>query len=241
MIRPNPAACVTSFISSTNMASLRTGPDASMPTRTLPFSTPGASRSSRRPVNFSGRASCLSRAAVPESISSRDHGTVTPFTEVVRPEIGMPMPCPCCLQRIPDLRTRRLLLTSLSCRHDLCGRPRVSVPLGDSLRARDTALLSRPARTPGSRRDFDLKALLLLSLVGHLETSMNIPTVCSALILGGLVATIAPTTVSLAQSNDKGASASNSTPNTNTNPTKHRHWRHRGGTHPHFGSRRVRT
>jgi hypothetical protein len=91
--------------------------------------------------------------------------------------------------------------------------------------------------------------LLLLSLVGHLETSMNIPTVCSALILGGLVATIAPTTVSLAQSNDKGVSAkdigastaSNSTPNTNTNPTKHRHWRHRGGTHPHFGSRRVRT
>jgi hypothetical protein len=78
---------------------------------------------------------------------------------------------------------------------------------------------------------------------------MNIPTVCGALILGGLAAVIAPTE-SLAQSNDKavsapkdiGASAPNgSTLNTNTNPTKHRHWRHRGGTHPHFGSRRVRT
>jgi hypothetical protein len=79
---------------------------------------------------------------------------------------------------------------------------------------------------------------------------MNIPTVCGALILGGLVAMIAPTTLSLAQSSDKGVSApkdtgaatpKSSTPNTNTNPTKHRHWRHRGGTHPHYGSRRVRT
>ena len=79
---------------------------------------------------------------------------------------------------------------------------------------------------------------------------MNIPTVGGALILGGLVAMIAPTTVSLAQSNDKGVSApkdtgasapNSSTANTNTNPTKHRYWRHRGGTHPHFGGRRVRT
>jgi hypothetical protein len=78
---------------------------------------------------------------------------------------------------------------------------------------------------------------------------MNIPIFCGALIFGGLVAVIAPTTVSQAQSNDKGASAKDigaaapdsSRPNTNTNPTKHRYWRHRGGTHPHFGSRRVRT
>lgn len=35
---------------------------------------------------------------------------------------------------------------------------------------------------------------------------MNIPTVCGAFILGGLAAMIAPTTVSLAQSNDKGVS-----------------------------------
>jgi hypothetical protein len=78
---------------------------------------------------------------------------------------------------------------------------------------------------------------------------MNIPTVCSALFLGGLVATVAPSTVSRAQSNEKGISAKDTgasapnraTPNTNTNPTKHRYWRHRGGKHPHFGSRRVRT
>ena len=79
---------------------------------------------------------------------------------------------------------------------------------------------------------------------------MNIPTVCRALILGGLAAMIAPTTMSLAQSNDKAVSApkengastpNGSTPNTNMNPTKHRHWRHRGGMHPHYGSRRVRT
>jgi hypothetical protein len=76
---------------------------------------------------------------------------------------------------------------------------------------------------------------------------MNIPTVCSALILGGLVAMIAPGS-SLAQSTDKGAlatkdsvapAANRATPN--TNPTKHRYWRHRGGKHPHFGSRRVGT
>lgn len=78
---------------------------------------------------------------------------------------------------------------------------------------------------------------------------MNIPTVCCALILGGLVVMIAPTTVSVAQSNDKGVSAKDTSAslpnsratNTNTNPTKHRHWRHRGGVHPHYGSRRVRT
>jgi hypothetical protein len=41
---------------------------------------------------------------------------------------------------------------------------------------------------------------------------------------------------------DTGASAPKSAaPNTNTNPTKHRYWRHRGGKHPHYGSRRVRT
>lgn len=74
---------------------------------------------------------------------------------------------------------------------------------------------------------------------------MDIRTICRALILSGLVAGAAS---SLAQSKDKEVSASKSTtesqksatPNTNTNPTKHRYWRHRGGKHPHFGSRRVR-
>jgi hypothetical protein len=87
---------------------------------------------------------------------------------------------------------------------------------------------------------------------------MNIRTVCGALLLGGLVAGAASSTLSLAQSKDKGVSASKeagaaarksitesatktATPNRNTNPTKHRYWRHRGGKHPHFGSRRVRT
>ena len=79
---------------------------------------------------------------------------------------------------------------------------------------------------------------------------MNISTVCSALVIGGLVAMTAPSTLSLAQSNNKGVSApketgtsapNSATPNTNTNPTKLRHWRHRGGKHPHYGSRRVHT
>jgi len=87
---------------------------------------------------------------------------------------------------------------------------------------------------------------------------MNIRAICCALILGGLVAGVASSTLSLAQSKDKGVSApkdagastpknvaegatKGATPNTNTNPTKHRYWRHRGGKHPHFGSRRVRT
>ena len=77
---------------------------------------------------------------------------------------------------------------------------------------------------------------------------MKIRTVCGALLLGGLVAGAAPTP-SVAQSTGAGVAAKDSgaaapksaTPNTNTNPTKHRHWRHRGGKHPHFGSRRVRT
>jgi len=84
----------------------------------------------------------------------------------------------------------------------------------------------------------------------RLEATMNISTLCGALVLGGLVAMIAPSTASYAQSNDRGVSApkqtgasapSGATPNTNTNPTKHRHWRHRGGKHPHYGSRRVHT
>jgi hypothetical protein len=75
---------------------------------------------------------------------------------------------------------------------------------------------------------------------------MKIRTVCSALILGGSIAA-APAAPSLAQSRAPAPNqaatppSNNATPNTNANPTKHRHWRHRGGTHPHYGSRRVRT
>jgi len=79
---------------------------------------------------------------------------------------------------------------------------------------------------------------------------MSIRAVCGVLILGGVVATAAPLTASAAQSSETGLSAPNDTapsarkataPNTNTTPTKHRYWRHRGGKHPHYGSRRVRT
>ncbi|MCP3470817.1 hypothetical protein NLM33_10840 [Bradyrhizobium sp. CCGUVB1N3] len=78
---------------------------------------------------------------------------------------------------------------------------------------------------------------------------MNIRAICGVLILG-LAAAIAPSALSLAQSDTKGVAApkepgaaapSTTAPNTNMNPTKHRYWRHRGGTHPHYGSRRVRT
>ena len=78
-------------------------------------------------------------------------------------------------------------------------------------------------------------------------------TLYGILVLVGMAAA-APPTLSFAQSNvpatsaakDSGTSAPKSetktaTPNTNMTPTKHRYWRHRGGKHPHFGSRRVRT
>jgi hypothetical protein len=78
---------------------------------------------------------------------------------------------------------------------------------------------------------------------------MTLRNICAIFGLGGLMlATIFPI-ASLAQPADKApASAKEATPapgsvtpNTNANPTKHRYWRHRGGSHPHYGSRRVRT
>ena len=91
---------------------------------------------------------------------------------------------------------------------------------------------------------------------------MKIRTLCATLIVTGLMAAVALPTLSLAQSNAPAASAPKDTgtpaptnqtkseaktetksaaPNTNMTPTKHRYWRHRGGKHPHYGSRRVRT
>ena len=87
---------------------------------------------------------------------------------------------------------------------------------------------------------------------------MTIYTTCGALILAGLLAGTASSTLSLAQTKDKaaaaakdaGAAASKSaaasatksaTATTRATPTKHRYWRHRGGQHPHYGSRRVRS
>jgi hypothetical protein len=78
---------------------------------------------------------------------------------------------------------------------------------------------------------------------------MKIRSLYAALILGGLVAANAPATSSLAQSGYKGSARAQDTatpaanvgaaPNVTTTPTKHRYWRHRGGRHPHYGSRRL--
>ena len=69
---------------------------------------------------------------------------------------------------------------------------------------------------------------------------MNIKLISGALIVSALVAVAAPSNQSLAQSNDVGLSATkNMTANANVH--KHRYWRHRGGRHPHYGSRRVGT
>jgi hypothetical protein len=93
------------------------------------------------------------------------------------------------------------------------------------------------------------KFLLLVSK-GHLEVGMNIRGLCSVLILGGLAWIVAPANPALAQSSQPGVSAPNDSAasalksarqNTKATPTKHRYWRHRGGKHPHYGSRRVRT
>ena len=71
---------------------------------------------------------------------------------------------------------------------------------------------------------------------------MNIRFIFGALIVGVVAAIAAPSSPSLAQSTDQGAAAPKSAkPNTKMTPQKHRYWRHRGGQHPHFGSRRVRT
>ena len=69
---------------------------------------------------------------------------------------------------------------------------------------------------------------------------MNIRVVCGALIIGALGAIAAPANPSLAQSNSPVVSAPKSTA-TRVTPWKHRYWRHHGGRHPHYGSRRVRS
>jgi hypothetical protein len=77
---------------------------------------------------------------------------------------------------------------------------------------------------------------------------MTIRTVSGALMLAGWIAILAPS-LSPAQSAQPGASVPTpaaTTPaatasNTKVNRTKHRYWRHRGGSHPHYGSRRIRT
>jgi hypothetical protein len=67
---------------------------------------------------------------------------------------------------------------------------------------------------------------------------MNIRLIPVALIIGGLIVVATPSNPSLSQSNDVGSSTSK---NTTANVHKHRYWRHRGGRHPHYGSRRIGT
>ena len=70
---------------------------------------------------------------------------------------------------------------------------------------------------------------------------MNIRLIFGVLIVGAATAIAAPASLSMAQSTDPAATAAKSAKtNVNVNPHKHRYWRHRGGQHPHFGSRRVR-
>lgn len=58
---------------------------------------------------------------------------------------------------------------------------------------------------------------------------MNIRLVFGALIVGAATAIAAPSSLSLAQSTDQGATAPRSAkPNTNVTPRKHRYWRHQG-------------
>ena len=97
-------------------------------------------------------------------------------------------------------------------------------------------------------RQSDLSVFVLF--LGQMEANMNVRAICGALIMGGLVAVAVPSSQSLAQPNNTGESVSkdagesapkSAIPNANVAPKKHRYWRHRGGKHPHFGSRRVRT
>ena len=71
---------------------------------------------------------------------------------------------------------------------------------------------------------------------------MNIPVVGGTMIVGVLLAIAPLSNRSLAQTNNAKASTPQSvTPNTMRASPKHRYWRFRGGKHPHYGSRRVRT
>jgi hypothetical protein len=72
---------------------------------------------------------------------------------------------------------------------------------------------------------------------------MNIQIIGGTLIVGALLAIAPPSNRSLAQTlaqKDTTVSTPQSV-NTHRATPKHRYWRFRGGKHPHYGSRRVRT
>lgn len=67
---------------------------------------------------------------------------------------------------------------------------------------------------------------------------MNTRLVCSALMIGIALALATSSGRALAQRYEANVSAPSASQNVGA--TKNRHWRHRGGRHPHFGSRRLR-
>jgi hypothetical protein len=71
---------------------------------------------------------------------------------------------------------------------------------------------------------------------------MNIHIAGGTLIVGALLVVAPLSNQCLARTNDTKVSApQNTASNTNRATWKHRYWRFRGGRHPHYGSRRVRT
>ena len=68
---------------------------------------------------------------------------------------------------------------------------------------------------------------------------MNIRLARSVLMIGITLALVTPSGRLLAQTNETKLSAPSASHNVGA--TKNRYWRHRGGKHPHYGSRRVRT
>lgn len=69
---------------------------------------------------------------------------------------------------------------------------------------------------------------------------MDIRSLAGALIITGLLAFAAPSGVAQVQSSSAQSATAKSTAG-QAGTTKHRYWRHRGGRHPHFGSRTPRT
>ena len=69
---------------------------------------------------------------------------------------------------------------------------------------------------------------------------MNVRLVCSALMIGIALAFMTPSGRLLAQTTETKASTPSGNPNVAATKHTHRYWRHRGGKHPHYGSRRLR-
>ena len=71
---------------------------------------------------------------------------------------------------------------------------------------------------------------------------MRVQALGCTLVLSGLLAIAPLPNPLLAQTGDSKVSAPQSASPNNVRATpKHRYWRFRGGKHPHYGSRRVRT